>query len=152
MEALQECQISQNRKIKTEPEERRQKQWRYNGWVKFFGSVDCSRAKRLIETKKQKFGNMKIEKVGNVKCIGFDYKKKFIVSPLIRFKAKKEDPRQISSWGHHWSPKNDSRFAEDFFDGLLSNGVVLVELSCVLYCSLLFCLVVLVDRLRIFLN
>ena len=57
--------------------------------VNFFGSGDCNSAKRLIERKKRKLGNMKIEKVGNVKCIGFDYKKKFIASQLIRFKAKK---------------------------------------------------------------
>ena len=114
---------------KLRPNQKRgeEKQLRYNGWVNFFGSGDCNRAKRLIERKKQKFGNMKIEKVGNVKCIGFDYKKKFIVSQLIRFKAKKEVLRQFYSWGNHWSPKIDSRFAEDFFDGLLSNGVVLVE-------------------------
>ena len=103
------------------------KQWRYIGCVNFFSSGDCKLAKRLIERKKRKFGNMKIEKVGNLKCIGFDCKKKFIVLQLIRFKAKKEVPGQFYSWGHRWSPKNDSRFAEDFFDGFLSNGVVLVE-------------------------
>ena len=104
---------------------------------KFFGSGDCNRAKRLIVKKKRKFGNMKIEKVGNVKCIGFDLKKKFIVSQLIRFKAKNEVPRQFYSWGHHWSPKNDSRFAADFLMAcylmvwcLLSDLVCFIVLHC----------------------
>ena len=63
---------------KLRPNQKRgeKKLWRYNGWVNFFGSGDCNRAKRLIVKEKRKFGNMEIEKVGNVKCIGFDHKKK----------------------------------------------------------------------------
>ena len=36
---------------KTKPEEKRKKQWRYNGWVNIFGSGDCNRTMRLIEKK-----------------------------------------------------------------------------------------------------
>ena len=114
---------------KLRPNQKRgeKKQWRYNGWVNFFGSGDCKRARSLVEKKREKYGEMIIEKVGKIRCLGFHTKKKVVALPKKRIPAKKEVPRQFSSWGKRWSPINESRFADDVFDCLLSNGIVLVE-------------------------
>ena len=79
------------------------------------------------EKEREKYGEIIIKKVGKVICLGFDTKKKVVVAPKKRIPAKKEVPRQFSSWRKRWSPINESRFTDDVFDCLLSNGVVLVE-------------------------
>ena len=82
-------------------------------------SGDCKRARSLIEKKREKYDEMIIEKVGKNRFLGFYTKKKVVAVPKV--------PRQFSSCGKRWSPINESRFADDVFDCLLSNGVVLVE-------------------------
>ena len=66
------------------------KQWRYNGWVNFFGSGDCKRARSLIEKKREKYGEMIIEKVGRIRCLGFHTKKKVVAVPKKEFLRKKK--------------------------------------------------------------
>ena len=107
---------NQKKRIKTE--------WVYNGWVNFFGIGDCNRAKRRIQKKPHKYGQMKIEKVGSIRILGFDAKKKYVQIPRFRVPAKEKVPRQYFNWGKRLSPKNYSKFAVDEFSSLLSNVVL----------------------------
>ena len=81
-----------------------EKKWRYNGWVNSFGSGECKRARSLIEKKREKYGEIIIEKVGKIRCLGFHTKKKVVAVPKKRVPAKKEVPRQFSSWGKTMVP------------------------------------------------
>ena len=107
---------NQKKGIKTE--------WVYNGWVNFFGIGDCNRAKRRIQKKPHKYGQMKIERVGSIRILGFDAKKKYVQIPRFRVPAKEKVPRQYFIWGKRLSPKNYSKFAVDEFSSLLSNVVL----------------------------
>ena len=100
-------------------------EWKYNGWVNFFGIGDCKRAKIRIQKKPEKFGGMIIEKVGRIRNIGLDSRKKFIALPRYRIPAKLNVPTQYSCWGKKLPPRNDSRFAFDDFT-CLPFDVVLV--------------------------
>ena len=124
IEAVQKRKVRQIGEIEAQPEKRNKTEWVYNGWVNFFGIGDCNRAKRRIQKKPHKYGQMKIEKVGSIRILGFDAKKKYVQIPRFRVPAKEKVPRQYFIWGKRLSQKNYSKFAVDEFSSLLSNVVL----------------------------
>ena len=125
IEAVQKRKVRQIGEIEAQPEKRNKTEWVYNGWVNFFGIGYCNRAKRRIQKKPPKYGQMKIEKVGSIRILGFDAKKKYVQIPLFRVPAKEKVLRQYFIWGKRLSPKNYNKFAVDEFFSLLSNVVLL---------------------------
>ena len=84
-------------------------------------------AKRRIQKKPHKYGQMKIEKVDSIRILGFDAKKKYVQIPRFRVPAKEKVPRKYFIWGKRSSPKNYSTFAVDEFSSLLSNVVLVYK-------------------------
>ena len=124
-EDVQKCKVRQIGEIEAQPEKKGIKtEWVYNGWVNFFGIGDCNRAKRRIQKKPHKYGQMKIEKVGSIRILGFDAKNKYVQIPRFRVPAKEKVPRQYFIWGKRLSAKSYSKFAVDKISSLISNVVL----------------------------
>ena len=123
-EAVQKCKVRQIGEIEAQPEKRNKNRMGIQWIGQSFGIGDCNRAKRRIQKKPHKYGQMKIEKIGSIRILGFDAKKKYVQIPRFRVPAKEKVPRQYFIWGKRLSPKNYSKFAVDEISSLLSNVVL----------------------------
>ena len=105
-------------------------EWRYHGWLNFFGVGDCRRKRKLIESNKKRYRGMQVVKVDRIRCLGADQKKKIVFLPKFRLNAKKKVPKMYYIWCKMLPVYNDSSFANDCFYCFLEDVVLLG------YCSL----------------